>query len=145
MADIEESSSRAYGLMLLQNTAILYRHLPAAKIHQASSELTMLFIQRSTFQLRDIVMRRHTKITPAGSKGHWHLAPHNLQKRTAFVASRYLKIVCQRAGRIYRNVCPSYGFVLLPLYQIFTVTTMKRDPISQINKHGAHKGTMLVY
>ena len=37
VADVKESGVGAYGLVLFQNTAVLYRHLPAAKLDETCS------------------------------------------------------------------------------------------------------------
>jgi hypothetical protein len=49
MAYIEETGVCANGLMLLDNAAILYRHFPAAKLHETCAESAMLLIERGTF------------------------------------------------------------------------------------------------
>jgi hypothetical protein len=49
MADIEEACARSYGLVLVQNTTILYGHFPAAEFDEARSENFMLFMEWGAF------------------------------------------------------------------------------------------------
>ena len=50
VADIEEAGASAYRFVLFQNTAVLNRHLPAAKLYKPRAHRAMLFVERSTFQ-----------------------------------------------------------------------------------------------
>ncbi|GAC1368700.1 MAG: hypothetical protein NVS2B12_29930 [Ktedonobacteraceae bacterium] len=50
MTDVEETGARAYGVMFIQNAAVMHRHLPPAKLYQPRAQRAVLLIEGSAFQ-----------------------------------------------------------------------------------------------
>src|SRR5947209_9836590 len=51
VADVEEAGAGAYCFVFLQNTTVLYGHLPAAKLYKPCTQCTMLLVKGCAFQL----------------------------------------------------------------------------------------------
>src|SRR5262245_60850996 len=106
MAEVEQASFATHRMVLSKDTAILYRHIPAAELDQPGAQSMLGFKERSTYRHNSVPrdkQRRMSKQFVLFVPRIHHFSLITLASLAALLLSTYLPIASlQSSGRLHR-------------------------------------------